>query len=309
MQMLRQSSTSRRRRVRFAVSIAALVGAAILLLWLGQPIAAALMPLVGLLLAEIERRDQRAQALARGIATGQTGQKIEVRSGEWGDLSRAVNGLLQERRVQQRLRAAQPDSLPPEGIKAFLGGSLPMAGQARMVAILLVRHTGRPLEWEERGRRATLLAWKTLAHATHDIAHRHGALLQPCGDAILLAFGTFDDRPAAASLRDALQAAETLGQGWRAGGLNAGGPLVFSLVCGHALVVALAGLGYCVLGSPVEQAVRLQQLALNARRYGLLCNEDAYHALRSGAGDSWRPTELRIPSLHRPPQVVYEQET
>lgn len=288
-----------RRPLRIAATAAILI-CAVLLLRFGQPLAAALVPLIGLLFAEIGRRDRRAHALAGRIAGGRLAEKIEVRHGEWGELSQAINGLLQERRIRERLRAVQPDTLPQEVAQAFLCGALPLGGQARHVAVMLVRHTARA-----RDVAGAVGRWQALTNTAHAAAQRHGALLQPCGDALLLAFGAFEDRPAAESLRCALAAADALAQGWRAESAGAGGPLTISLVCGQAIAAALPGLGYCVLGPPIEQAMRLQQLALSTRRHGLLCSEDVYRTLRGG-GSAWRPTDLRIPSQHRPPQMVYE---
>jgi class 3 adenylate cyclase len=294
--------------LRAAALVTALVFAAALSIWLNQPAAAALVPLIGLLCVEIDRRDRRARALARSIVGGRLDEKIEVRRGEWGDLSHAVNTILQEQRVQRRLRSALPESLPHDAVAALLSGSLPTEGQTRLVAVMLVRHTRRAPEWDERGRRAGLVAWRALSHAAQEAAQEHSALLQLCGDSILLAFGAFDERPAADSLRAALSVAETLCRRWRASGINAGGPLSLSLVSGHGLAAALPGLGYCVVGAPVEQALRLQQLALHSRRYGLLCSEEVYLAMRNRDSNGWRPTDLRISLPNRPPQVVYDRQ-
>ena len=305
MDLISQALGPQRQRLRSASFIAALVVIAILLFWLGQTVGAALLPLIGLLFAAIERRERWARLLAQSIATGRLAAKLEVQHGGWGELHRAVNGLLQERRVQQRLCPALPTPLPPRAVQALLGGNLVLSDKPRMAAVLLASHGGRSLTREDRGRKAMLVAWQALARAAQDEAERHGALLQPCGDAIMLSFGAFEERPAGESLRAALAVAESLQRNWRAGGVNAGGPLVLSLASGHALTVTLPGLGYCVLGAPVEQAVQLQHLARQARHYGLVCSEGAYYALRHSSGAGWQPTEIRIPAPNRPPQVVY----
>src|SRR6185312_1743070 len=110
--------------------------------------------------------------------------------------------------------------------QALLSGRLAPAGERRLTAILLVSYAGRIGADRERGQRATLTAWRALAHEAHQQAQDHGALLQPCGDAIMLAFGAFREQPIGASLGAALAAAEALRRAWRAGGINAGGPLV-----------------------------------------------------------------------------------
>jgi hypothetical protein len=263
----------------------------------------ALLPLIAMLLHAVERRDRRAQALAARIADEQHVEKVEVPRGPWGDLARAVNGLLQDRRVEQRLRAALPAPLPLEAVHSLLGGDLADGGQSRLVAVLLVGAPVRAPAWEHGVRRAGLTSWQALARAAHQAAQQHGGLVQPCGDAVLLVFGAFEERPARESLRQALAAAALLQRSWREG--HQGGTLALALASGYALAAALPGLGFCVVGAPVEQAVGLQQLAARARRSGLLCSEEAYHALRRDDGAAWHPTDLRVSVANRPPQVVY----
>jgi class 3 adenylate cyclase len=287
-----------------AVLLAALAAAAALLIWAGQLAAAALLALIVLLVRAIERRDQRAQALARLIADDQQSEKIEVPDGAWGELTRAVNGLLQERRVAERLRQALPAPLPLTAVHSLLGGELMTAGQSRPVAVLLVSAPARAPAWEHGVRRGALVAWQALAQAAHEAAQRYGALLQPCGDAVMLVFGAFEERPAHESLRDALAAAALLQRGWLAYSEH-GASLSLALASGYALAVALPGLGFCVVGGPVEHAVSLQQLAVHARRFGLMCSEEAYQSLRRDQSGAWQPTDLRVSIANRPPQVVY----
>src|SRR5919202_473212 len=65
-------------------------------------------------------------------------------------------------------------------------------------------------------RRAGLAAWQALALAAQAAAEQYGALLQPCGDAVMLVFGAFEDRPSRQSLHDALAAADLIQRSWRA---------------------------------------------------------------------------------------------
>lgn len=304
MHALPQALKPHRRHLRRAAIGVTLVSAMALLLWLRQPAGAALVPLVGLLRAEIVRRDRRAQHLAQRLAAGQVADKLEVQRGGWGELSRAVNSLLQERRMQQRLSAALPAPLPHAALQAFLGGALPPSGQPRMAAVLLVSYANRVIGRADHAEVAPP-DWQALACAAQEQARIHGALLHPCGDAIMLAFGAFEDQPAGQALRTALVAADALQRGWRSGNLADGGPLLISLASGHALALALPGLGYCVVGAPVEQAVQLQHLARDARRWGLVCSEGVYNALRRSDHAGWQPTDLRIPGERQSPQVIY----
>ena len=289
--------------IRYAALIVIIAIAGIGLFLMGQLAALALLPLIVLLLLAIERRDRRTRALAARIADDRQVDKIEVPHGAWGDLARAVNGLLQERRVEQRLRAALPAPLPLEAVQSLLGGDLASGGQSRPVAVLLVGAPVRAPAWEHGVRRAGLAAWQALALTAQQAAEQYGGLLQPCGDAVMLVFGAFEERPARESLRHALAAAALLQRAWREN--QEAGALALALSSGHALAAALPGLGFCVVGAPVEQAVGLQQLAARARRSGLLCSEEAYHAFRRDDGAAWQPTDLRVSVANRPPQVVY----
>ena len=290
-------------RHRVVFLVVALATASILLLWLGQLAGAALLPLAGLLLYALRQRDRRARVLAQQIVGGRLDEKIEVRTGAWGDLSRAVNGLMQGQRVQERLRGAQPAPLPTEAVQALLGGQLSTTGESRMAAVLLV--SCAPYTAHEHDQRAMLSTERALAQEMYDLAQHHSELLQPCGGAILLAFGAFADQPIGESLRAALAAAESLQRSWRAGAGGAAVPLVLSLSIGPTLAVVLPGLGYCVLGAPVEEAVQLQLLAHQMGQHGLISGERVYYARRQADGAGWQPTDLRIPEPNRMAQVVY----
>jgi class 3 adenylate cyclase len=271
------------------------------LIWLGQPVGAVLLPALGVLIVALFRRDRRARTLARRIADGRLDEKVEVRPGAWGDLDRAVNGLLQGQRLQKRLRAILPTPLPENAVQSLLNGRLPAAGEPRMVAVLLAS-CALPRSGE-REQQSSLDAWSTLAQTSQELAERHNALLQPCGDAVMLVFGAFEEQIVGESLRAALSAGEALRHEMRVAGV--GPSLVISLAIGAALATPLPGLGFCVLGAPVGEAKQIQQLALQSRHGGVLCGEGVYHALRQSPSPIWRPTELRLVSAHRGPQTVY----
>src|SRR5262245_1907936 len=141
-----------RNQTRFALIVAALVMVAALCLAQGQYLAAALLPLLAALYAALKRRDRLAQAMAQRIADSQLVEKIEVPHGPWGDLARSVNRLLQERRIDQRLRAALPGPLPQQAIHALLGDDLATTGETRPVAVMLVSVAMRAPAWEHGAR-------------------------------------------------------------------------------------------------------------------------------------------------------------
>jgi class 3 adenylate cyclase len=303
MDVLTRAIGSLQHHIRSAALLIILTVVGSLLFFWGQFAALALLPLIAVLVLAVDRRVRRARELAARIVNDRQVDKVEVPHGSWGDLARAVNRLLQERRVEQRLRAALPSPLPLEAVQSLLGGDLASGGQSRPVAVLLVGAPVRAPAWEQGLRRGGLAAWQALALMAQQAAQQHGALLQPCGDAVMLVFGAFENRPARDSLRQALAVAALLQRAWRDS--EEAGALALALSSGHALAAALPGLGFCVVGAPVEQAVGLQQLAARVRRSGLLCSEDAYLALRRDHGSSWQPTDLRVSVANRPPQAVY----
>jgi hypothetical protein len=295
----------RARYGRFILLGIALVIGSIGLIAVGQPLAALLVVIVGVLLADIEHRNARTRALAQHIVTGESLEKLEVPAGAWGDLCRAINRLVQEQRLQARLRTIAPQTLPDDGVRAFIDGTLPSAGETRAVAVLMLSCSSGPRRLESRGRHSALAAWQLLADATQRVAYQHNAMLQPCGDAIMLVFGAFAERPLELTLRDALDAAESLREWWRESDSTLGKLLAISVTSGPALVTTLPGLGCCVLGSPVEQAIQIERLALTSPYYRLLCDESSYYTLRRDSDNTWRPTEFRIQSGEGRAQVVY----
>jgi class 3 adenylate cyclase len=294
----------RYRNLRTIAIVVATVGITGFLVIVGQPVAAGLIPLIAGLLLVIEQRNARAQALARLIDARQMIDKLEVPPGAWGDLSRAINGLMQERRVEQRIRSLSAAALPNDAIEALLNGGLRRAAEPRHVAVLLVSFGGAH-QLNPPARHAALQAWQALADAARQQAHMHDALLQPCGDTIMLVFGAFSDRPADAALHAALGAANALRRIWSDIGVGAGKPLAISLAAGPALIAMLPGLGCCVLGTPVEQALQIERFALSAPHNRLLCSESAYYVLRRANGTGWSPTEYRALGSDGKTHVVY----
>src|SRR6266545_5460720 len=144
------------RHIRSAAFVTVLVAAAVLFLWAGQFAAVALLPLIVLLIHALDRRDRRAQDLAHRIGDDRQLDKVEVPHGAWGNLARAVNGLLQERRVAQRMREALPAPLPLEAVQSLLGGDLATSGESRPVAVLLVSAPVRAPAGERGLRRSSL---------------------------------------------------------------------------------------------------------------------------------------------------------
>lgn len=281
----------RQRQVQLAAIYTSVLIATVVLLVFGQLLAALLVVIVGALVLEIERRNRRARALAQQLVAGQALEKLEVPTGAWGELCRAINTVVQERRVQEHSRTTFRLASDRTG---------QVANDQRTVAVLLVSCV--PNHTRTADPESSVMIWRALASATERLAQAHGALLQPCGDAIMLVFGAHGDRPIEDSLLAAEVAAESLSKTWR---IKQRGPLAMSMSSGIGVVASLPGLGCCVLGAPVEQAVQIERLALASPYYRLLCDESAYYALRHHGTTTWRPTEFRIRSGDGRAQVVY----
>jgi class 3 adenylate cyclase len=296
-----EAARQKQHRLALIAIVVASISAALFVA--NQSVAALLVPLVAALAVEIVWRDARARVLAQQITTGQPSEKLEVPRGAWGDLSRAINSMVQQRRVQQRLQSAAPAGLPDAAVQAILSGELYGAHEPRMVSVLLLS-AGRQRA-DDRARRTAIQAWQKLAASAHAHAQQHGALLQPYGDALMLVFGAFSEQGAAVTARAALSVGAALQGAWRAHTDGREGALVLSIATGPAWITMLPKLGCSVIGAPVQQASRIMQLAHEAHYDGPLCNEEMFYALRSRSRANWQPTSLRLHAQNRSPQPVY----
>lgn len=285
-------------RARQRISVALLIGLALgmaALIAAGQPLAAGLLPVVAALLIEVQWRDRRARMLAHHLADDHA-EKVEVPAGAWGELAQAVNTLVQQQRVQERLQAAAPTPLPDTALRALLNGQSPASSTPRLITVLLAS-CGGAHRAESRQQQRALHAWEALAQAAQHEAQQTGALLQPCGDALMLVFGAFAEHTATQSAAAALHAADTLSAIWRSNGGHGVTPLRLSVTAGTALVAMLPGLGCCVLGAPVEQALQIDQATQGQPARPLICGESAYYTVRTMRTGAWQP--LNVPALGR----------
>ena len=289
----------RQRYGRFIAISLSMLAASTLLVALNQVLAALLVVVVGALVLEIEQRNARARALAERLVTGRVQEKVEVPRGAWGELCRAINTMVQEQRTQDRLRVATPHTPADDGERTLIDCSVAGIDAQRTVAILLVSCMGNPSHATRH--RPSISTWQALAHAAQSTARQHGALLQPCGDAIMLVFGAFTERPLPESLLAALGSGDALRAAWH----HTGTALAMSVTTGNVTVTTLSGLGCCVIGAPIEHAIQIERLAIASPYYRLLCDETAYYAIRHHYDSPFQPTEFRIQTDHGRPQIVY----
>jgi class 3 adenylate cyclase len=259
---------------------------------------------------------RRIVALTRRIVTGDLSRKLEVSDGAVGALCHAVNGLLQQRRVQERLQALLP-ALPVSVHQRLLDdpASMRFGQNTPLATVLLVGRAGPGARNPDDPRKNAAVCL-LLAEEAQQQAGRYGALMQLCGESLLLVFGALEPQSRAAGLQAALETAQALRQRWDEAGPLARGRLSLSIASGNVVAGVLPGLGYSAFGPPIEQALRLQHLAAACPEYALLCSEDAYASLRRATGSpepavgaatpaEWLPTDLRLLQPGRPPQAVY----
>jgi hypothetical protein len=269
------------RRARLILALAALLAAAAALstppLALLALAAAALTLLWDRLALERDLRD-----LTAAIVADDPEAKLEVTDGAWGELCHALNRLRQQRRAQQQIAPMLP-ALPAGRAARLADSGLPPEGLLCEVAVLAI---GRP-----GGAGDPLAQLRESAFAALNQAQLHDALIARSGDRLLLIFGAMGQQSLAATLRAAQQAARAIAGGWGAEAAAARPRL--ALAAGAARAVILPGLGYSVLGPPLEQALALQRLASPAQ---LLCNEEAYLGLRRLGAVPPQPPAPRIPT-------------
>lgn len=271
-----------------------------------------LLPALLFLLIERMQTHAAMDALARQIVAGELLSKVEVRSGAWGALCHAVNGLLQQQRLEQRIRALSP-ALPQPVLNHLLQASLDdyeSTFKATVLSISCNEPDGVPLGWRQE-----------LTSVAHAEAEHFNALMQGSGASMLLVFGAFEQHKRAPGLRAALQTAEALQEAWQE---NIGAPrsgLSLAVASGTVSAEVLPGLGYSALGAPVEQVFRLQHVAALFPQFTLVCDEETYVGLRylqhdlgravgsdTGIGEHenpWVQVDTRPLQPNKLPQTVY----
>lgn len=231
------------------------------LIWYGHYVTTVLVLTLAALFYRLKQLERKARSLAQRIRDRQA-SKIEVQEGVWGELSRAVNGLLQDQRISQHVQAIQPQPIPNNALQAMLNGSIELEKQKnRLVAVLVV---GNP---QLNDKTPDLPAWQVLGQICYDAAQQNNALLQPCGNALLLAFGCFEDQSISQSLQALVESIEYINQQWQQAGNQE--QLSYNICQGPATTTLLPGLGYSLCGAPINEALGLWQL----RQTGLSLGE------------------------------------
>jgi hypothetical protein len=253
-------------RTRLPLLLALLVIAGLAALLSPALTAAGLLAGLLLLLWDRAERERDMRRMAAALADDDIEAKLEVAEGAWGELCHAINRLLQQRRSEQQLHRLIAD-LPAPLAARLANLTLPPDGLACEVVVLglgSLPGAGDPVEQLREASRAAAQQ-----------AGLHGALTIRAGNRLLLVFGGLGEARPEAALRAAQRAAFGLRDAWAARPERLRPTL--SLASGSARGVALPGLGYCVIGPPIDQALALLDAG---RPAALICSERAYMSLR-----------------------------
>lgn len=269
------------RRLLVALGATPLIAAAIMF----APTASAILLgcLAGLLLIEAGLSERALRRVAAGLAVEGAEPKLEVGSGVLGELCHQINRVLQQRRAQQRVLAMLP--MPAPAVAARLADlTVPPEGLTPQIAVLAIKLPG--------GNEPTAADLQLVAAEAVRQAALHGALLSRSGNVLLLSFGALGGTPDAA-VRSAYRAAFGLHAAWQELPFAARPSL--SLTSGSVEALVVPGLGYTLIGPPLNEAMTLLTTAPADTLY---CNEAIYLHLRR-LGTINTPLAATVPPSRR----------
>lgn len=269
------------RRLLVAIAAAPLIVLAIRFFPVAS--AAGLSLLAAWLLIAAVRHEQALQKVAASLAVDGAEPKLEVGPGALGELCRQINRVLQQRRTQQRLLTMLPS--PPPAVAARLADLVvPPEGLAAQIAVLAIRLPG--------GNESTAADLQMVAGEAVRQAALHGALLSRNGNVLLLSFGALGGTADAAT-RSAFRTAFGLHAAWHE--LPEAARPALCLTSGMVEALVVPGLGYTVIGAPLNEAVAL---LATAPADTLHCDEATYLHLRR-LGALAMPLTATVPSRKR----------
>lgn len=269
------------------VTTAILVGSALVVAPASRDIILGLVASTFLLLFSLERLRARRRMthLVTQLSSVGTLHKLEVSADpRTAALDQALNAAIQRTREQAQSTQGNRDVTPP---------MVEVDEVPRSVAVLalgLRDHDQSSVSAE------TMAQLRRIADTVVNVAEQRSALLQMQGSGTFaLIFAAFSQEPAARSAKAALDAAVELAA--------AHPDLHFGLSSGTGLPCRLPGAGYTVIGSPLEEAIRLHRYSASWDEYQLLCPEPVALLLRpfvSGAR-----TTLQLTAPDAPPLPIY----
>ena len=251
-------------------------------------VAAVLLVLVGV---ERARARWRLNRLALQLKAIGSLEKLEVADDPAvGMLDKALNEAIQRTREQARLVQLSRQPVPTSEALRLLNDD---DGAPRNVAVLAL---GLRDQDHLSVSPETMEHLREIAGTVVEVAERRSALLQMHGSGTFaLIFAAFSQQPAAISAEAAFDAAMEL--------MLEHPGLHFGLSTGTGLSCTLPGAGYTVIGSPLEEAIRLHRLAATWHEYRMLCPEPVALLLRTRVAGHRTPLQLTAPNA--PAMPVY----
>ncbi len=240
---------------------------------------------------ERERGRRRIERLATQLRTIASLDKLEVPDEpSAAALDHALNEAIQRTREQAHVVQLSGQPMPSAEIRRLMTEN---EGATRSVAVLAL---GLRDQDQATVSPETMELLREIAGTVVALAERRSALLQMQGSGTFaLIFAAFSQEPAARSAKAAFDAAVEL--------MAAHPGLYFGLSTGTGLSCTLPGAGYTVIGSPLEEAIRLHRMAASWHEYRLLCPEPVALLLRPRAAGHRTPLQLTEPNA--PPLPVY----
>ena len=270
------------------ITAAALVGSALIVAPEWRDMILGIVAVALLILFSLERLRIRLRMayLATQLNRAGTLEKLEVSADpSSAALDQALNAAIQRTREQARTSQEMREYVPavedePDGVPRSVA----------VLALGLREHDQSSTSPE------TMAQLRRIADTVVNVAERSSALLQMQGSGTFaLIFAAFSQEPAARSAKAALEAAKEFS--------TTHPDLHFGLSSGTGLPCRLPGAGYTVIGSPLEEAIRLHRFAASWDEYRLLCPEPVALLLRPYA--SGARTTLQLTAPNAPPLPIY----
>jgi hypothetical protein len=275
---------------------AASVGALLIVVPAGRDlvlglVAMAMLVLLGLERARARRRMARLAAQLQSVASL---EKLEVTDDSaTSELDHALNDAIQRTREHARMAQYARQAVPSDDALRMFEASSEVPRSVAILALGLREHDQPAISAE------TMVQLRQIAGTVVSVAERRSALLQMQGSGTFaLIFAAFSQEPAARSAKAAYDAAVELAAIYP--------QLHFGLSSGTGVPCSLPGAGYTVIGSPLEEAIRLHRLAASWHEYRLLCPEPVALLLRPYAAGQRTP--LQLTSAQAPALPVYSLE-
>jgi len=281
------------------ITAIALIGPALVWMpeWRDVILGSASVVVILLLGVERIRARRRMLRLAAQIEAVATLDKLEITDHPAGAaLDQALNAAIQRTREQAHSLQIAPHPAPSSAALHFIDNEGDVPRSLAVLALGLREPASgnvSPLAMEQL---------REIAGTVVRVAEARAALLQMQGSGtFVLIFAAFSHEPAARSATAAFEAALEL--------RTAHPDLRFGISAGSGLPCELPGAGYTVIGSPLEEAIRLHRLAARWHEFQVLCPEPVALLLRPRTTSHRTSLQLTSPTAPALPVYALDLET